>query len=305
MSYQTHSSSPYNDTPKIITALILITAITTVTSAALEPLFTNVFAIPGPQEFFGLSLWGMYRNYLWQPITCLFLQNEPNGIHLFFLINLTFSLYMLWMFGSQLVESYGTGPFLRLYFLSGVIASLSALWVAHGIHPYTPLIIAGIAPSLLAIFVAWAILHRDTQILLFFIIPIKAKWLLTLVTALTLLIPLSSLDLVNFIYYFVGLSVGYLYSTVAWQQKTPFSFMENIDDFFIVLGRKVRAKYERWFSLKKKENKIVDIKTGQAIQEDDAFIDEMLAKISRYGEKSLTWQEKDRMRKISEKKLKK
>ena len=80
--------------------------------------------------------------------------------------------------------------------------------------------------------------------------------------------------------------------------------MEKVDDFFIVLGRIIRAKIRRLFLFKKDESKIVDIKTGKTVLDDEAFIDEMLAKISRYGEKSLSWQERDRMRQISEKKMK-
>ncbi len=302
MPYQTYTSSGYSETPKSIVALILITALATVASAALEPLFVNVFKIYGPQEILGLSWWGLSKSYLWQPLTCLFVQSETNGINFTFLLVLTFNMYMLWLFGSNLIEAYGTGPFLKLYFISGILASLAALFMQPSHLYYT--IIAGTTPSLLAIFVAWAILHRDTQLLLFFLIPVKAKWLLAMVIGLAILIPLSELNLVSFVYYITGIMIGYLFSTLGWETETPFDFMQKIDHFFIILGRKIRSKTQWLFSSKKKESKIVDIKTGQPVKDDEAFIDEMLAKISRYGEKSLTWQEKDRMKKISEKKMK-
>lgn len=300
MSYTPWS---YGHTPKTITALIFIISLATVCSAALEPLFVNIFKIYGPQEFFGLSWWGLSHYYLWQPLTCLFLQSETNGINITFLIALTFNMYLLWLFGSNLIEAYGTGPFLRLFFISGILASLAALMITPANRYFH--VIAGIAPSLLAIFVAWAILHRDTQLLLFFLIPIKAKWLLAAVILFAILIPLSELDLVRFVYYFIGILVGYLYSTIAWQKQTPFNFMEKGDDFFIVFGRIMRSKIRRLFSSKKEESKIVDIQTGKTVLDDDAFIDAMLAKISRHGEKSLSWQERDRLQKISERKMKK
>lgn len=302
MSYQSYTPWSYSHTSKSITVLIFITALATVCSAALEPLFINIFKIHGPQEFFGLSWWGLSNYYLWQPLTCLFIQSDTYGINFTFLIALTFNMYMLWLFGSNLVEVYGTVPFLRLYFISGILASLAALIVTPTIRQYT--VIAGVAPSLLATFVAWAILHRDTQLLLFFLIPVKAKWLLTAVIAFAILIPLSELDLVTFVYYLTGILIGYLYSTVIWEAQTPFIFMEKVDDFFIALGRKIREKTQRLFSSRKGESKVVNIKTGKAEIDDDAFIDEMLAKISRHGEKSLSWQERDRMQKISEKKMK-
>jgi membrane associated rhomboid family serine protease len=301
MANQTYSPWGYNQTPKIILAILIITVIASVCSAALEPLFINIFKINGPQEFFGLSRWGLSNFYLWQPITCLFLQSEVTGIHFSFLIALTFNMYMLWLFGSNLVEAYGSKSFLGLYFGSGVIASLAALMMTPPAQPF--FIIAGAGPALLASFVAWAILHRDTQLLLFFIIAVKARWLLTAVIALTILIPLSELNLLNFVYYFTGILVGYLFSTVIFGAASPYIFMEKTDDFFIVLGRKIRAKITRLFSKEKAKSKIVDINTGNSVADDDAFIDEMLSKISKYGEKSLTWPERDRMKKISEKKM--
>lgn len=303
MNYQSYSPWNYNKTSPSLAVLLSITVFITLCSAALEPLFTTVFRINGPQEFLGLSWWGISNRYLWQPMTSLFLQSDVYGIGLSFLISLTFSMYLLWLFGSNLIETYGKGPFFRLYFLSGICANLAALFTMTLTGKYT--IIAGIGPCLLALFTAWAIQHKDSQLLLFFLIPVKTKWLLAAVSILTLLIPLSELNLVNFMYYSVGLLMGYLYSTIAWQEKTPFEFMENIDDFFIVLGRKARSKINRLFSMKIKENKIVDIQTGKAVLDDDAFVDAMLAKISREGERSLTWQERDRMRKISENKMKK
>lgn len=164
MSYQSYSLWSHSNTSKSIQVLIFMTAIVTVCSAALEPLFINVFKMHGPQEFFGLSWWGLANYYLWQPLTCLFVQTDTSGINLSFLLGLTFNMYILWLFGTNLIEAYGRGPFFRLYFLSGILGSLAALLVTS----YSYKVIAGTTPCILAIFVAWAILHRDTQILLFF-----------------------------------------------------------------------------------------------------------------------------------------
>ncbi|MBS4166345.1 Uncharacterized protein NEOC65_001431 [Neochlamydia sp. AcF65] len=305
MSYHSSFLSNYDKVPKSLKILICLTAIVTICSAALEPLFTTLFKIYGPQELLGLSPWGMTNSYYWQLITSLFIQKHAHGINLFLLINLTFNMYILWLFGSQLAESYGDKSFLALYFISGILANLAALATVYLLLPYKLFIIAGLAPSLLAIFVAWAMLHRETTLLLFFLIPIQAKWLLAVVVAFSLLIPLSELDFVNLFYHMVGIASGYLYSTVVWQQPTPYLYMQNIDEIFMVGGHKFRAKIQRYFFSTPQKSKIVDIKTGKATLGDDAFIDEMLAKISRYGEQSLTRQEKDRMRKISEEKMKK
>jgi membrane associated rhomboid family serine protease len=301
MSYQFNTPWSNSQTPKSIIALIFITAIATVFCAALEPLFTNIFKITGPQEFFGLSRWGLSNLYLWQPLTCLFIQSDTNGINFSFLLYLTFNMYMLWLFGSNLVDIFGTWPTLSLYFASGILASLAALMAMPSHYYYS--IIAGSTASLLALFVAWAMLHRETQLLLFFLIPVKAKWLLGAVVILSFLIPLSEMDFASFVYYISAIIIGYLFSTVGWLRQSPFDFMVKIDDFFIGLGRQMQSKIRRLSSSKKEEDKIVDIQTGQTMLDDDAFVDQMLAKISRTGEKSLTWQERERMKKISEKKM--
>lgn len=303
MAYQTYNPFSPSDTPKSITFLIFITAIATVFCAAVEPLFVNVFKMTGPQEFFGLSRWGISNSYYWQYITSLFIQVNVSGIGIFFLLSLTFNMYMLWLFGTNLVEAYGSSAFLRFYLLSGFVAGVVAILTMRGVNEFR--LIGGPAPALLATFVAWAFLHKDTQLYLFFMIPIQVKLLLAVVVGLAILIPLSELDTVILMYNIAGILMGYLYSTVIWSKKSPFRFLESVDEFFVELGSKLRVYINRWNPLKKKENKIVDIKTGKAVLDDDAFMDEMLAKISRYGEQSLTWQEKDRMKKISEKKMKK
>ena len=43
--------------------------------------------------------------------------------------------------------------------------------------------------------------------------------------------------------------------------------------------------------------KIFDLKTGQAVIDDDSFMDSMLEKISKSGEQSLSKKEKKRMQK--------
>ena len=293
----------FNKDNNCINTLIFITVIATICVAVIQPLFTNVFQINGPLEFFGLSRWGLNNYYIWQPVTSLFIQNSFDGIGLFFLLNLTFSMYMLYLFGSDIVSEYGSTSFLKLYFASGIIAGLLSLnfsWYNS--------IIAGSSPSILAIFTAWCILHKDSQLFMFFLIPLRANMLLAIVVAISLLSPLSKLDFATFMYYLSGIMAGYIYCTSARGLTSSFDILKNVDSFFIKLGKIIKEKSYLSFFRKKnssKGDKIVDINTGNPVKSDDEFMDEMLAKISRLGEQSLTRLERDRMRVISEKKLKK
>jgi len=48
---------------------------------------------------------------------------------------------------------------------------------------------------------------------------------------------------------------------------------------------------------------VIDMNTGKPLDDDDAFVDAMLAKISKQGENSLSWSERRRLNLISERKM--
>ncbi len=127
----TYTSSAFlgpDATPKAIQKLILTTCVIALFSALTEPVFTQIFGIPGLQTWLSLSWIGIHHYFIWQPLSYLFVQsNGSMGITLSFLIGLAFDMYILWIMGSAILDTVGTKPFLRLYFLSGIGAGLLAL----------------------------------------------------------------------------------------------------------------------------------------------------------------------------------
>ncbi len=88
-----------------------------------------------------------------------------------------FSLYLYYMIGRQLEYQWGAFRF-NVYFFVGVIGHILAAFIA-----YFALGLTGITFPMttyylnLSLFMAFAAQYPDMEFLLFFIIPVKAKWL--------------------------------------------------------------------------------------------------------------------------------
>lgn len=282
------------ETPRVISWLITITCLITLLSALLTPLL-HLMKLIAPQEVLSLSWFGINSFFIWQPITYLFIQELPlDGINLFFLITLAFNMYVLWMLGSILHIDIGTRHFLAIYLLTGALAGLSALAIEKLTGQYTTLY--GPTAALLALFAIWVMHYGDSILSLFFLIPLKTKWILATILGAIVLFSLSKLDFVSMTLYLSATLFAYLYGTIILGLKSPYSFLEKIDEQLVRL--------HRWlFGVKAKSPgaKIVNLK-GEPILSDEEFIDAMLTKISRFGENALSMSERLRMEQISKRK---
>ena len=89
---------------------------------------------------------------------------EPPDLNMIFL---AFALYFYWMMGSALEQAWGSFRF-NIFYFSGVIGCIIAGFIRGSATNYYLYI---------SLFIAFAILYPDEQIMLFFFIPIKVKWL--------------------------------------------------------------------------------------------------------------------------------
>lgn len=313
MSYSTMPQLGPTKTPAVIKHLMIWTAVIALFSAAIQPIVDQFGLFPGPQNLLSLSWWGLRNLYLWQPFTYLFVQSISSyGITFYFLISLFFNIYLLWVLGTAVVELVGKWAFLRFYFFCGIAAGLICLLCMPLIGQYA--VLAGAAPALLALLTVWSMAFPESEVLLFFLIPLKAKWLVTGLMGAIILVSLSQLDFPGLILYVSGIVLGYTYAVIAWGWRGPFSCAQGIDSWLSAVGLRLRRYFRlpQWLHSKKKagdnvspsQTKIVDIGTGKKLSDDDAFVDEMLAKISKSGERSLSWSERRRMQQISERKMK-
>lgn len=240
--------------------------------------------IPQVQAYLAFSWEGMKHLYFWQFFTYVFVEAGPFSLS--FALQLAFNLYILWLFGSSLIDFSRVSHFLILFFGAALFAALSVL----PFHGY----LAGSAAAIYAVLTAWAMINQGSQLLLFFALPFKAEWLILAIIAFSIFVDIMAGLWITAASLIASVLFGYLFALIAWRRMSPFAIFYPFEKRVLRLLEKKRPAYHH--------SKIYDIKSGAPILNDAQFMDAMLDQISRLGEKSLTPEEKKRMRKISKKK---
>ncbi len=269
--------------PKPIKVIILLTGGLSLLSSIMMSM-GHLF----PQLLLTLSTWGMQHFFLWQLVTYIFVQPVP--LSLTFFINLFFSLYLIWMIGSAIFTSRGARSFYILYFGGTLAAGLAAYaFLPHG------QIFAGNGAPLFALLLAWVFLFPEIRIYVFLTFPVKAKYLVGGYLGIRFLLDLTQGQFFSCAAYLASALVGYLYALLFWEIQSPYAFMHPFEG--ILLRTKTLVKNS--FQSEGNSSKIFDFKTGKPVFNDEAFMDDCLAKISREGKGSLTFMEKWRMKRIA------
>lgn len=132
----------------------------------------------GLLELLSLNL-EIFKGFIWQLVTYPFVATPRSGF--WFLLEL---LIIFW-FGRTVFLRLGQRRFWQVFLTSAVGAALVAViveWIALAISPsfaHLPFIaILGQRMVLMFLIAAFATLHGQATILLFFVLPIKAKWFL-------------------------------------------------------------------------------------------------------------------------------
>jgi len=123
------------------------------------------------------ALWPLGTHFLpWQVVTYSFLHG--NFEHLFF------NMLGLWMFGSELERIWGEKRFLQFYAASVLAAAFTQLIVTALMGSVYPTV--GASGGLFGLLLAFAMMFPNRVILLFFVIPMKARYLVLLYGVLEL-----------------------------------------------------------------------------------------------------------------------
>ena len=162
--------------------------------------------------------------------------------------------------------------------------------------------LAGAACAVYGLLIVWTMLNPDSQMLLFLTIPVQTRYLVVILLGLNLILDLSGGSYLTAASNVLGAAFGYLYALLAWELKGPFPFSQRFDGAMNRLGRRLRRRSPPPSSYA--HSKIYDFKTGETVVDDAHFMDAMLNKISEKGEKSLSWRERRRMRRISRRRQK-
>jgi membrane associated rhomboid family serine protease len=154
-----------------------------------------------PFDWFGLRPYDVtHRLLLWQPVSYLFLH--------FGFFHLVFNLFALWMFGSELERTWGPRRFLTYFFVTGIGAAVFDVLL----QPSAITITVGNSGAIYGVLLAYGILFPDRPILLWLLIPVKAKWFVLIMGLIEFVSSFSNPgSTVSHIAHLGGMLVGFLY----------------------------------------------------------------------------------------------
>jgi membrane associated rhomboid family serine protease len=243
----------------------------------------------GPLGILGryLSLFPLGPDFLpWQVVTYMFLHG--GFFHLFF------NMLMLWMFGMELENIWGSKKFLGYYLLCGLGAALANLLVAPLISQTGPTV--GASGAIFGVLVAFGMLFPTRPVYIYFLLPIPARYFVIGLIGIDLLFGVAgSDDGVAHFAHLGGAAVGLIYM-LAGKGDVPFrdtwsNLTGNLRNPF---GNPDRYRGRHGMQSEIKDATFYDIRSGgktdQRTQQE--VIDSILDKIGKGGYQSLTEEEK-------------
>jgi membrane associated rhomboid family serine protease len=136
--------------------------------------------------------------YVWQPITYMFL--HADFWHIFF------NMLMTWFLGNTLETVWGARRFLKYYIVCGLGgAAFSAVFTFNG----PPVI--GASGAVFGLYLAYAMLFPDNYFYLYFLFPIRAKYLVTVLAAIQLINGIAGSAGIAYFAHLGGMAAGLLF----------------------------------------------------------------------------------------------
>lgn len=229
---------------------------------------------------FSLSLAGLFKLMLWQPVTYLFLHGG--------LWHLILNMLGLFFFGPETERTLGTRQFLALYFACGILAGLGWLLISGSVAGYC----VGASGAIYGILGAFAGLfpNRPVTLLVFFIVPVtlRARTLAIALGLISLLSLASQPGQIAYAAHLVGGVVGYLYGLAAIKTGLGYGpFFQPRQWWNDLRWRWQRRKF-KVLSGGNRDWEIDEPEPPSA-----AEVDEVLAKISKWGMNSLTTRDRE------------
>lgn len=216
----------------------------------------------------GLVPFRVWKNFeLWRLVTYVFLHGS--FFHLFL------NLFVFWMFGSELETHWGSGEFLKYITIGGIGAGLLHVVVSH--NSLIPVV--GASGVVFALLLAYGLEFPDRKIYIYFLFPVKARYLVMILGAVEILMIVSDRSSnIAHLAHLGGMVFGFIY--LRFLKKTKIS---SRDSQFSIPYRAF-----------KEDDKT--LKTGNLIRfyDDETIkreLDRILTKIKYQGKESITVEE--------------
>ena len=231
----------------MIGKLILANIVVFILQYVFRPHFTNLFALH-PRSV-------VENFYVWQMVSYMFLHGG--------LMHLLFNMLMLWLFGSTLEAVWGSRQFLRYYVVCGLGGAVFSLIFSYNNY------VIGASGAIFGLYLAYAMMFPDNHVYLYFLVPIKAKYLVAGLALFQLVSGISGPSGIAYFAHLGGMAAGLFF-------------------FRHELARKLRSHHnprKRWQAFKEERKETQE-------SHDTANIDSILDKISAKGYDKLTTTEK-------------
>lgn len=150
-------------------------------------------------QLFGLSpRLVVTKFFLWQPLTYMFLHFD--FFHLFF------NMLMTWFLGNAMESVWGSKKFIKYYIACGLGgAAFSAIFTFNG----PPVI--GASAAVFGLYLAYAMVFPDNYVFIYFLFPVKAKYLVTFLAVLQLVLGIAGSAGIAYFAHLGGMAAGLLF----------------------------------------------------------------------------------------------
>lgn len=204
MSYQEFRPRQFQQLPLVVKNLLIINVI----------LFFGNMVMGGKlDQYLDLHPIGSEDFQPYQFITYMFMHADIPHIFL--------NMIAVYMFGSILESLWGPKRFINFYLLCGLGAAALQLGISYYNREYTVLL--GASGAVFGLLVAFAMMFPNTELQLYFVIPVKAKYLVTGYALYELYNGFFSNDNVAHFAHLGGLVVGIIIMLI-WKRNKTFFF---------------------------------------------------------------------------------
>lgn len=202
--------SPFDTRRSAIMVLLIIN----LAVFLLELIFDRFSAFPF-HRYFALSLQGLQSGYVWQVFTFQFMHADW--------LHLLFNCWAIYVFGRDVEEVVGSAKLTAFFLASGVIGGLFQIGFALTFGGGFAASVVGASAGAFGLAAAFSLLFPDRILLLFFIIPVKAKYLLYLSVVVAVLGMFSKNSQIAHAAHYGGMLTGLIFVKYAmhWEWRWP------------------------------------------------------------------------------------
>ena len=234
-------------------------------------------------QYLDLNPEELRQGYIWQLVTFQFLHGG--------LWHLLFNLIGIYFFGRFVEDRLGRTGFLKLYFLSGFVGGLLQAVLGWAFPQHFGGQVVGASAGVFGLLAAFSLLEPDGIILLFFVLPVRARYVLWAAAAIALFyVMVPSQGGVAHAAHLGGILGGILY--LRWRSLaeafSPGGGSRRVRLRPRELMRVPAEKLASWQRVKRDAGE--DVSATEFISQE---VDPILDKISEHGIHSLTPRERE------------